>query len=287
MTHRVRTLAWLTLITVSLAPSCSQAEKPQQNTLPAMLPFTENSLLQAGWGAVERSASAALNAPMQEGLPHTSIPFRAESGNGQAAETEKQRTKTAHPAESSQHTAAQADAQRAAEAEFSQAREERLLRQYPMDEDFLRTFKQHKEVTYSESGFWYHIDYEGDSVISPGAIVDVVVKETLTDGTVIHDMEISGTTLSQKVADFPPLFKEAILLLKNHGSMTMVVPPALAYGERGYLQRVPPDATMVYQLRIAEMYPENAQTGENPPGDGMNPRPDDMRQAGFSADNAE
>jgi FKBP-type peptidyl-prolyl cis-trans isomerase FkpA len=69
-------------------------------------------------------------------------------------------------------------------------------------------------------------------------------------------METNGATLSQPVADFPPLFKEAISLLKNHGSMTLVVPPELAYGEKGYPPKVPPNATMVYTLRIAEMYPE-------------------------------
>lgn len=30
----------------------------------------------------------------------------------------------------------------------------------------------------------------------------------------------------------------------------MVVPPALAYGETGYPPKVPPNATMVYELRI-------------------------------------
>ncbi len=85
--------------------------------------------------------------------------------------------------------------------------------------------------------------------------LDVVVKEMLTDGTVIQDMEAGGVTLSQPVADFPALFKEAIGLLKNHGAMTLVVPPALAYGEKGYPPKVPPNATVVYQLRIADMAP--------------------------------
>lgn len=30
----------------------------------------------------------------------------------------------------------------------------------------------------------------------------------------------------------------------------MVVPPALAYGETGYPPKVPPNATMIYELRI-------------------------------------
>ncbi|VEI61893.1 FKBP-type peptidyl-prolyl cis-trans isomerase fkpA precursor [Serratia fonticola] len=142
-----------------------------------------------------------------------------------------------------------------AEKEVNTAREKTLAGQAKSGGDYLATFKQDKLVKQAESGFWYKIDYAGDTAIAAGASVDVVVKEMLTDGTVIQDMDASGATLSQPVEDFPPLFKEAISLLKNHGSMTLVVPPAQAYGEKGYPPKVPPNATMVYQLRIAEMYP--------------------------------
>lgn len=33
----------------------------------------------------------------------------------------------------------------------------------------------------------------------------------------------------------------------------MVVPPALAYGETGYAPQIPPNATMVYELRIVDV----------------------------------
>ncbi|KYQ98864.1 FKBP-type peptidylprolyl isomerase [Serratia plymuthica] len=142
-----------------------------------------------------------------------------------------------------------------ADKEVNTAREKTLNGQTKSASDYLAKFKQNKQVKQADSGFWYKIDYVGDTAIAAGASVDVVVKEMLTDGTVIQDMDASGATLSQPVADFPPLFKEAISLLKNHGSMTLVVPPELAYGEKGYPPKVPPNATMVYQLRIAEMYP--------------------------------
>lgn len=142
-----------------------------------------------------------------------------------------------------------------AEKEVGTAREETLASQAKAGGSYLAKFKQDKLVKQANSGFWYKIDYAGDTTLTAGASVDVVVKEMLTDGTVIQDMEASGASLSQSVDAFPPLFKEAILLLKNHGSMTLVVPPEQAYGEKGYPPKVPPNATMVYQLRIAEMYP--------------------------------
>ena len=49
-----------------------------------------------------------------------------------------------------------------------------------------------KGVKQSAMGFWYRVDYAGEGALAPTAVVDVVVKEKLTDGTVIQDMELSG-----------------------------------------------------------------------------------------------
>ncbi|ENZ5481108.1 TPA: FKBP-type peptidyl-prolyl cis-trans isomerase N-terminal domain-containing protein [Enterobacter cloacae] len=144
----------------------------------------------------------------------------------------------------------------AAEKKVAAAREKISVAQRQKGVAYTNEFKKDERVRQAPSGFWYRIDYAGDAQIPNTASVDVVVKETLTDGTVIQDMEANGATLSQPVADFPPLFKEAISLLKNHGSMTLIVPPELAYGDKGYPPKVPPNATMIYTLRIAEMYPE-------------------------------
>ncbi|CAI1198394.1 FKBP-type peptidyl-prolyl cis-trans isomerase N-terminal domain-containing protein [Serratia fonticola] len=142
-----------------------------------------------------------------------------------------------------------------AEKAVTAAREKTLAQEARTGSAYLETFRQRAQVKQAQSGFWYQIDYAGDSAIPEGSSVDVVVKEMLTDGTVIQDMEAGGVTLSQPVADFPALFKEAIGLLKNHGSMTLVVPPVLAYGEKGYPPKIPPNATVVYQLRIADIAP--------------------------------
>ncbi|CAI1682640.1 FKBP-type peptidyl-prolyl cis-trans isomerase fkpA precursor [Serratia quinivorans] len=133
------------------------------------------------------------------------------------------------------------------------ARNQVLMDQRAKGESFVAEFKKKKGAKKSSSGFWYRIDYPGDGAIAETSRVDVVVKETLTDGLVIQDMESSGKVLSQSLSAFPPLFREAIGYLKNHGSLTMVVPPELAYGEAGYAPQIPPDATMVYELRIVDV----------------------------------
>ncbi|SVK48384.1 FKBP-type peptidylprolyl isomerase [Acinetobacter baumannii] len=137
-----------------------------------------------------------------------------------------------------------------ADAAAVAAREKRVNQQRRRDDDYLMQFSQQKGVKQSAMGFWYRVDYAGEGALAPTAVVDVVVKEKLTDGTVIQDMDLSGKVLSQPLSEYPPLFREAIGHLHNHGSLTMVVPPALAYGETGYPPKVPPNATMVYELRI-------------------------------------
>lgn len=138
------------------------------------------------------------------------------------------------------------------EKAVNDARSQAAKRQTSKGEAFVAEFKKKKGTQKSPSGFWYRIDYRGDETIAENARVDIVVKESLTDGSVIQDMDRSGKVMSQPLSAYPPLFREAIGHLKNHGSLTMVVPPALAYGETGYAPQIPPNATMVYELRIVD-----------------------------------
>lgn len=124
--------------------------------------------------------------------------------------------------------------------------------------NFMAKFTKQKNVKKSESGFWYRVGYSGDTPIPTGATIDVVVKESLANGTVVEDMDAKGIVLTQPISAFPPVFREALSKLKNHGSITIVAPPALAYGDKGYPPKVPPNATMIYELRISDVYPENA-----------------------------
>ncbi|BEO71337.1 hypothetical protein SMQE32_21560 [Serratia marcescens] len=148
-----------------------------------------------------------------------------------------------------QLTSALAESEKA----VNDARNQAAKTQTSKGEAFVAEFKKKKGTQKSPAGFWYRIDYAGDGAIKENARVDIVVKESLTDGRVIQDMDRSGKVMSQPLSAYPPLFREAIGHLKNHGSLTMVVPPALAYGETGYAPQIPPNATMVYELRIVDV----------------------------------
>ena len=119
-------------------------------------------------------------------------------------------------------------------------------------EAYLATFRKQKGVKQAESGFWYRVEHAGDGVLIQGddTRVDVVVTEKLTDGTVVEDMDLRGQVISQSLGDYPPLFRSALMLMKNHGTMELVVPSNLAYGDEGYPPKVPPGATVHYVLRV-------------------------------------
>ncbi|HGB4252978.1 TPA: FKBP-type peptidyl-prolyl cis-trans isomerase N-terminal domain-containing protein [Salmonella enterica subsp. enterica serovar Virchow] len=135
---------------------------------------------------------------------------------------------------------------------------------------YLDNFRKQKDVKQAGSGFWYRTEYAGDGEFIRGddTLVDVVVTEKLTDGTVIEDMDARGRVISRALGDYPPVFREALLLLKNHGTAELVVPSELAYGDEGYPPRVPPGATMLYTLRVEGVKPAAGETqGASPEAD--------------------
>ncbi len=146
-----------------------------------------------------------------------------------------------------------------AEQSIRKARLETATRWKKAGAAWLETFKKQKGVQKDSSGFWYRVEHIGDGELISGddTVVDVVVVEKLTDGTVIEDMDARGTVISQPLGEYPPVFRSALLLLKNHGTVTVAAPPELAYGNEGYPPKVPPGATMVYTIRVEDVKAEN------------------------------
>ncbi len=122
---------------------------------------------------------------------------------------------------------------------------------------YQQAFTRKKDVVFKE-GVYSRVDYPGKGKISGNDLVTVVIKEMLTDGTVINDMEAKDQALTQKLDAYPPVFREPLKRLQNHGSVTLVVPPEKAYGSKGLPPKIPPGATMVYSVRIVDSQPEPA-----------------------------
>ncbi|HBM3288967.1 TPA: FKBP-type peptidyl-prolyl cis-trans isomerase [Klebsiella michiganensis] len=116
---------------------------------------------------------------------------------------------------------------------------------------YQQNFAKQKGVVLKD-GIYSRIDYAGKGKILDSDIVTVTIKETLTDGTVINDMEAEGKVWSQPLKSYPPIFLGPLKRLGNHGAITVVIPPNLAYGSEGKPPKIPPGATMVYTVRIID-----------------------------------
>ncbi|HKN04607.1 MAG TPA: FKBP-type peptidyl-prolyl cis-trans isomerase N-terminal domain-containing protein [Buttiauxella sp.] len=117
---------------------------------------------------------------------------------------------------------------------------------------YQQKFARQKGAEFKD-GVYSRIDYAGQDAIGPEDTVVVVMKETLTDGTVVSDMEAAGKVWSQPLSAYPPIFSGPLKRLGNHGSITVVVPPDLAYGSKGLAPKIPPGATMTYSIRVVDV----------------------------------
>ncbi|EBL5818969.1 hypothetical protein AHX68_22050 [Salmonella enterica subsp. enterica serovar Muenchen] len=136
---------------------------------------------------------------------------------------------------------------------------------------WLKAFRKEKGTAQDAAGFWYRVTYAGDGeLLQPDDTVDVVVEESLPDGRVVSDMDRAGSSLRQTVSAFPPVFAAGLQRLRNHGQITLMVPPELAYGDKGYPPDVPPGATMIYRIRVADRIPAAAPTAGAVTQDGNN-----------------
>ncbi len=123
---------------------------------------------------------------------------------------------------------------------------------------FMTRFSKTAGVKRDPMGYYYMIVNKGETKIKGSDTVALTMRESLVNGKVINDMAEKGTVLTLPLDRFPPLFKSAISKVNNLGELRIVVPPELAYGEAGNMPDIPPDSTMIYDIKIVGMK-KNAQ----------------------------
>jgi FKBP-type peptidyl-prolyl cis-trans isomerase FklB len=73
---------------------------------------------------------------------------------------------------------------------------------------------------------------------------------TLIDGTVFDSSVERGEPVSFPVDGVIPGWTEALLLMKEGDKWQLVVPPDLAYGERGAGGRIGPNSTLIFEVEL-------------------------------------
>lgn len=78
-------------------------------------------------------------------------------------------------------------------------------------------------------------------------------RGTLPDGTEFDSSYKRGKPLVFKLAQVIPCWTEGMQRVKVGGSARFVCPPSTAYGKKGAGTKVPPDATLVFDVELLEV----------------------------------
>jgi FKBP-type peptidyl-prolyl cis-trans isomerase len=126
---------------------------------------------------------------------------------------------------------------------------------------FLAANQTKEGVVTLPSGLQYKILKEGQGP-KPTAEDTVAVRYR---GTFIHGKEFDSSgaeTRAFKASEVIPGWREALQLMPVGSKWQLVVPPGLAYGERGMGQFIMPNTTLIFELELVGIKPAAAKAPE-------------------------
>lgn len=124
------------------------------------------------------------------------------------------------------------------------------------EEAFLAEYKKLAGVTVRPSGLMYRVIAPGPAGGKSPKVTDkvtVAYKGSLMDGTVFDETP-QGQSASFGLSDTIPGWQEAVPLMKIGDAWEIVIPSALAYGEKGASsdgkQVIPPNTPLVFDIKL-------------------------------------
>jgi len=121
-------------------------------------------------------------------------------------------------------------------------------------EKYLAENKTKKGVVTLPSGMQYTVINSGKgkkATVNDIVLMHLVAK--LTDGTEFENTYKNGQPAQLPVAQLIPGWQEIIPLMKVGDKWEVVIPSHLAYGEEGYPDVIPPNATLIFEMELIEI----------------------------------
>ncbi len=134
--------------------------------------------------------------------------------------------------------------------QLAKAAEENLAK----GQEFRDNYAAGDGVEKTDSGLLYKIIEagEGDSPVKEDTVV-VHYAGRLIDGTEFDSSIARGEPATFPLANVIPGWTEIVQLMKPGAKYEVVIPPQLAYGERGAGQRIQANSTLVFDIELLEV----------------------------------
>lgn len=110
------------------------------------------------------------------------------------------------------------------------------------------------KIVTTDSGLMYEVLESGEGA-SPGETDKVTVhyRGTLEDGTEFDSSHKRGQPAQFPVNRVIRGWTEALQLMKEGDKWRLTIPPDLAYGSRGAGAKIPPNATLIFEVELIKV----------------------------------
>ncbi|WP_159566976.1 FKBP-type peptidyl-prolyl cis-trans isomerase [Budvicia diplopodorum] len=128
--------------------------------------------------------------------------------------------------------------------------EQESQRELEIGRAYQAEFAQQDGVKKSRSGLLYLIITQGSgAAIKATDVVEIELVGTLVSG---QTFEKTAQPITLKVSDVIPALRSGIQLAGRGGEIKLVVPSEQGYGPKGALPKIPPNATLIFEIRVLQ-----------------------------------
>ncbi len=129
----------------------------------------------------------------------------------------------------------------------------------PMElSDSIKTAYPEDQMKTTDSGLKYMVEQEGTGAQPQnGEVVKVDYIANLADGTEFDNSYTSGQPMAFPLGEgrIIPGWDEAVALMQAGEKIKVIIPPELAFGDKGAGGVIPPNATLYFELELVDILP--------------------------------
>lgn len=156
-----------------------------------------------------------------------------------------------------EHPVNQSEQAESANEQLKGANVQLLARDIELIESFIK--RRGWDMQKTESGLFYSIYEQGEGTAAQfGDIISLDYTVSLLDGTICYSSDNYGPlvfTVGQGGVEAG--LEQAVLMLRPGDKARLILPPFLAHGLLGDLNKIPPRAVIVYELEVLSVKKQN------------------------------